>query len=459
MRVLFVTTFVVALGALVSPSSAPAQSNVSFSCSASAVITQVAGASPLNPVTAGVDGQPCQAGTAGLPNTTEALQLNELVTAKTAYAVVDPGGSPPIKSKPVAASGVEDLQLKAGGGPVLGVRGANSSVTGSCAAGVPQFVTESEVASISLGGFPLVLDGAVQPITDALSDSLGALVSVRLNEVVDTPGGGKIVRAAHLKFLALDGSAAPLADIIIAESRMGLNGAACDASQPPNNGNPNDDDDPLNVCPAGSAYYPPGNVCVIASPGGQLTGPGSIIVGPPNSGPGGGTVVRIKEARKRWPKSPCVKGGGPRFVVVGTNGKDRLTGTNRRDRMIGLRGGDRLDGGRKRDCIDGGKGKDGMTGGQGRDRVHGRKGHDFLNGDSKSDRLYGGPGPDYINSGFGADRVFGGKGRDKMNVATAGKRAHVRGGKGFDKVRCNPGDLRGVHRDVERVIVTRKLRG
>jgi hypothetical protein len=46
-----------------------------------------------------------------------------------------------------------------------------------------------------------------------------------------------------------------------------------------------------------------------------------------------------------------------------------------------------------------------------------------------------------------------------MNVATAGKKARVHGGRGFDKVRCNPGDLRGIASDVERIIVTKKVQG
>jgi hypothetical protein len=349
---------------------------------------------------------------------------------------------------------------------VLGVGAARSSIEGSCAGGAASFKTFSEVANISLGGFPLVLDGVVQPITDPLSDALGALVSIRLNETVDRPGGGKAVRAAHIKLFALDGTAAPLADVIIAESILDLNGKACDPNAPPNGGGPTDDGPPP-VCPNGSVYNAAANVCVIPAPGSQtpqnpagvLTGPGTVIVGPPSTGPGGGTVITLKAARKRFPKSKCVHGGGPKYVVIGTKGKDRLTGTNRRDRMLGLGGADRLDGGRKKDCIEGGKGKDGMTGGQQNDRVFGSKGRDFLNGDAGSDRLKGGPGNDYMNAAYGRDRLFGGPGRDKMNVATAGRKARVHGGKGFDKVRANPGDLKGIHRDVERVIITKKVRG
>ena len=473
------------LGVLVLASPAAAADPVSFSCKASAVIATIAGASPVNPITAGGEGKECQNGVTGLPNVGEAVTLEDIVTAKTAYAIVEKGGEPPIKSKPTASAGVEDLALTIGG-PVLGVGAARSSITGSCQNGTPQFETFSEVANISLAGFPLVLDGVVQPITDAVSDGLGALVSVRLNEVEDLPDGGKVVRAAHIKLLALDGSSAPLADIVIAESKLDLNGAACDPSQPPNNGDGDGDDGLPQICPDGAVYDVSRNVCVIAVPGsqtpqnpsGQLTGPGSVIVGPPSSGPSGGTVITLQQARKRFPKAPCVRGGGPRYVLVGTKGRDNLTGTNRRDRMIGRGGKDRLDAGRKADCVQGDKGRDRLSGGQGRDRMYGGKGKDGFNGGQQPDRLYGGKGrdlmsggpgsdlikgntgPDYLNAAYGRDRLYGGPGDDAINAATAGVRQKaIRGGKGFDKVRCNPRDVKNVGRDVERVIVTKKIRG
>jgi hypothetical protein len=297
-----------------------------------------------------------------------------------------------------------------------------------------------------------VLDGVLQPITDGLTNALGALVEVRLNEVVDLPHG-KAVRAARITLVR---GGTPLANVVIAESRIVLNGDTCNPDAPgntPDNGNPGGQG-----CPNGSVYVPASNLCVIAGPSGNTTGPGSVIVGPPGKGPIGGTVITLQEARGKYKRSPCVRGGGLHYVVVGTNGKDHITGTNRRDRILGLRGGDRLDAGKGRDCIDGGKGKDGMTGGQQADRVYGRLGRDFLNGDAGSDLLNGGRGNDYINAAYGADRVFGGKGRDKMNVATAGKAARVHGGSGRDKVRANPGDLPYIH-GVEKIIITHKIKG
>ncbi len=63
----------------------------SFSCTANAVTAQVAGGSVVNPITAGGDGKACQPAIAGLPNVGEAVSLQSIITARTAYAAVDPG--------------------------------------------------------------------------------------------------------------------------------------------------------------------------------------------------------------------------------------------------------------------------------------------------------------------------------------------------------------------------------
>lgn len=428
----------------------------SFACTANAVTAQIAGAPILNPITAGGSGKACQPAIAGLPNTGEALSLGAILKARTAYAVVDPGGDTPPASRPAAAAGIEGLELTLGN-PVLGVGAARSQITASCAGGVAAFKPASEVASITLAGTPIVLDGVVQPITDALTDAVGALVSVRLNEVVQLPGGGAAVRAAHVTLLR-GGTA--LADVIVAESRLELNGAACDKSTgpvPPGTTPP--------ICPNGSVFDAANNVCVIPVPGSQtqtnpvgtITGPGSVVVGPPSKGPSGGTVVTLTVARKKFPTSPCVHGQGPEYVVVGTRKNDRITGTNRKDRIIGRGGRDRIDGGRNHDCVDGGAGRDILTGGQGNDRVFGFGSRDLVNGDAGNDRLSGGQGKDTLNAAYGSDRAYGGRGRDKINVATAGRKATVYGGKGFDKVRCNPREVGRMH-GVERIIVTHRMK-
>lgn len=453
----------VAVTALASAAPAGAQTPATFSCTASAVTSQVGTSPVLNPITAGADGQPCVQGITGLPNTGEALLFGAL-KAETAYALVDPGGNVPATSTPRAAAGIEGLSIGEGNASIM-VDAARSQITASCVNGAPVFTPTSTVAKITIAGTPIELDGPLTQITDALSAALGQIVEIKLNEVVDIPGGGKAVRAARITLLK--GTPAQI-QVIVAESRLATNGDVCSPYNIPTGPvTPPPPQTSAQGCPAGSVYDPVHNVCILPVPGsqtpnnpaGDLGGPGSVIVNQPGQGPVGGTVITLQEARKQFPTSPCIKGGGSLFVIKGTNRKDKITGTNKRDRILGLKGQDRLDSGKARDCVDGGKGRDGMTGGQQGDRLYGRNGRDFLNGDAGTDHLYGGAGSDYINAAYGADRVFGGGGNDKMNVATAGKRARVSGGAGLDKVRCNPGDLRSIRKDVEKVIVTRKIKG
>ena len=441
------------------PPATAAAAPASFTCAASVVTARALDGAPQAPIRAGADGTACRRGASGLQDAGSVLSIGSGIQARTAYAAVDPGGERPASSSPSAKAGVEGLSLAAAGLP-LSVDAARSGLSARCAGGRPVFTPASRVASIRLGNTALVVDGVVQPVTSRLSDALGGVASVRLNEVVDLPGGGKAVRAAHVRVAA---GGRVLADVVIAESRLDLAGAACD----PVAGGGGDEDQPptVRVCPDGSVLDSGRSRCVIAVPGsqtdakpvGDLTGKGSVVVGRPGSGPSGGTVITLAQARKRFPKSRCVKGSGPRYVVVGSKRGDRITGTNRPDRLLGRRGGDRLDGGRGKDCVDGGRGRDILTGGQNNDRVIGGTSRDLVNGDGGTDRLHGGSGNDTLNAAFGADRVFAGAGRDRINVATADRRATVRGGRGFDKVRCNRADLRRI-KGVERIYVTKRKR-
>ena len=465
-RMLGTTAVAVASVFSLAPTAAEAADPVSYSCRASAVTAQVAGGAIDDPVRAGNDSGACSEAVSGLPQTSESLGIDTLATARTAYAAVNPGGAKPISAKPQAVAGVEGLDLAIPG--TLSVGAARSTLSAACVAGQPVYTGRSEVANITLGGQPLVVDGVLQPITDAVTEALGAVVSVRLNEQVDLPSGGKAVRAAHVKLLAGDGSGAPLADVIVAESRLSNNGTVCDPSSPPNSDDPGTDDGPTDdssgICPPGSVLDVSRKLCIIAVPGsqtaanpvGDLSGTGSVVVGKPYEGPKGGRVVALSVARKRY-ASPCVKRkAGPRYVVVGNARGNRVTGTNRGDRILGRGGADFIDGGRGNDCIDGEKGGDKMTGGQGNDHVYGHAGNDAVNGDSNDDRLYGGRGNDSMNAGYGKDWAWGGPGSDAINIATAGPRQHAIGGKGHDVVRMNPEDrVRGA----ERVMRVVRIRG
>lgn len=436
------------LGAAASASAAP---TATWSCRGSAVEVQVASNARLAPVLS--DRTPCADGSTGLPKTAEAVGLAPAVTAQTAYgrtSAQEPTAFPK-DQRTAADAGVEGLQVKLlDGALTIGVDAARSAAGASCVAGVPTFAGTSTVAGLKINGQEVVLDGLLSSIVNPISASpLGAIVQVKLNEKI-TNAQGIIQRAAHVIVLPGVAGGAPLADVVIAESLVGSS-SACDPTATNNNppsgtgvpaaGTDTGNDTLPQVCPDGSSLDRDRGVCVIsaATSGGQ----GVVVVGRPYAGPSGGRVVSLSQARKRY-RSACLKGSGPKFAIIGTNGRDRITGTNRSDRILARGGSDDVGGGRGDDCVDGGTGSDNLSGSIGKDKLYGLSGNDHLNGGPGTDRLSGGSGNDTINAAFGQDRIFGGAGRDYINVATAGKPARVSCGSGPDKVRLNRNERKHV---------------
>jgi hypothetical protein len=410
-----------------------------WSCRGSAVELQIAANSRLAPIVS--DRTPCVTGDTGVPNAGEALGLAPLVTAQTAYARTSakPSNVFPKDQLTGAEAGVEGLEVKLFNGALtIGVDAARSAVTGECVGGAPVINGASTVAKIRVNGQEIVLDGLLSSIVDPISNSpLGGLVQVRLNEQVKD-AAGVTQRAAHVIVLAGEAGSAPLIDLVIAESKL-TSESACDPKAA-NNGGGSGDGLPQ-VCPTGATLDRDRGLCVITAD--RSGGQGVLVVGVPYSGPSGGRVISLVNARKRF-KSACLRGPGPKFATVGTKGRDRITGTNREDRILGLGGNDAIDGGRRNDCVDGGTGGDNLSGGIGNDRAFGMSGKDHLNGGPGTDRLSGGSGNDSINAAFGQDVVSGGSGVDFINVATAGKAARVDCGSGRDKVRVNRNERRRV---------------
>jgi Ca2+-binding RTX toxin-like protein len=437
-------------GSFVGVSSAQA-AKATWSCGADAVTASVAGMNTINPVTA--QRTPCADQTVGLPNVTNAIGLAPTINAKTAYAITSakPATATPITQSVGAAAGVEGLSIQTGGGTVvIGVGAAQSEADAICKDGKAVLSGTSNVADLTINGQTVSLDGLLSSLTDAISKSpLGGLVSVKLNEqVVD--GEKLIQRAAHIKILSAIG-ANPLVDVVVAQSTVSSS-SACDPKADGNGGGTGTGTSgsgtgtsgsgtgtAFTLCPKGATLDTTNGVCII--PASQTGGQGMIVIGRPYTGPAGGTVISLTNARKKY-SSPCLSGPGPKFAVVGTNGKDRITGRNDDDRILGLGGVDSIDGGRGNDCLDGGTGGDSLNGGIGNDRAYGMTGNDHLNGGPGTDRLSAGAGNDSINAGFGADQIIGGSGVDFINVATAGPAARVDCGTGKDVVRMNINEKR-----------------
>ena len=94
-------------------------------------------------------------------------------------------------------------------------------------------------------------------------------------------------------------------------------------------------------------------------------------------------------------------------VIEGTNGDDRLRGTDADDQISGKGGNDRLEGEDGDDVLLGGAGNDRLQGDDGRDRLKGGADDDRLRGDDDSDVLTGGGGSDtfQFDADDGKDRI------------------------------------------------------
>jgi serralysin len=141
------------------------------------------------------------------------------------------------------------------------------------------------------------------------------------------------------------------------------------------------------------------------------------------------------------PASAC--GSRP---LLGTEGKDSLTGGNSADVIVGFGGNDTLNGGGGNDSLSGGSGNDSLAGGSGNDTLSGGPGNDTLDGEAGTDLLLGGDGNDLLhdheNVGLGEadDTLDGGRGNDTFDIRADPFQEHrpvLRDAGGIDTVLTN----------------------
>jgi Ca2+-binding RTX toxin-like protein len=108
-------------------------------------------------------------------------------------------------------------------------------------------------------------------------------------------------------------------------------------------------------------------------------------------------------------------------VIVGSDKKETINGTDGSDMIFGLNGDDTINAGAGNDLvcggnaggvIDGGAGDDTLDGGNGNDTLRGGDGDDILRGGQGNDRLEGGNNDDTLTGGTGTDGFDGGSGAD-----------------------------------------------
>jgi hypothetical protein len=439
--------------ALVAPGGASADNGATWHCrgSAQSVATPIpiAGLSFVEPVVANGqtdNGQPsptdqgavCTNTDAGTPTFAFPPTGQSFASGRSLFAStrVNPSNVPPNAQAVSASAGVTDGSGDSPDGSFKGhVGNAHSFAAATCSGGQPQYTGGSEVDNFSANGQQVPVDGTQNQVVTGINDNSGGQIKIVLNEQIKT-ANSIIQRAVHIKM----GSGVQSFEWIFGESKVSNDGDVCAGQVPPTPG----------TCPAGTTKDEASGFCISTvevartrsgeCPQGSVDQNGTCFVVFPVVGAGetpvGGTLVPLKQLKGG--DARCKKPGfGRDFAIVGTNGPDRITGTNRADRIFGAGGNDRVDGGRAADCIDGGKGKDQLDGGAGSDLVIGGSSRDILNGGTKNDRLYGGSGNDVLNGGSGNDRMFGESGRDKLAGGTGNDT--VWGGSERDYIQPGPG--------------------
>ena len=106
----------------------------------------------------------------------------------------------------------------------------------------------------------------------------------------------------------------------------------------------------------------------------------------------------------------------PKSAIVGTEGNDKLKGSQGNDHIIGLGGNDRLRGHQGDDFLSGGAGRDRLYGGSGNDTLLGGQGNDYLSGGRGNNVLEGGEGNDVLSTRLGSDFLDGGSGHDTARI-------------------------------------------
>ena len=393
-----------------------------------------------------------------------------LCRASAARAVTPSLTSEPTVANPAATPCTTQSQETAGVQPLGGATVTNPKASTQAVAGVLAATASVDGANLSGALLPVSVghvdvsqvvsckDGTSGATGSSTVDGLtiaGTPVSVVGNQVIDQTIAGVRIRTNQVSGDTRQALVVDIGDTeyVLGEARA--SGDACASLVDGIGGGGGAGDELSQVCPNGAHYDVQTNNCVITTAGLEKT----IVIGAPYSGPSGGTLISLAEARQmvkdgKLRDSPCLHGKGPNYVVMASKKSDKVTGSNKSDRMLGLAGNDRLDGGRGNDCVDGGSGTDTISGAQGNDTVIGGSGKDHLNGGQGTDREVGGTGNDTINTGYGADRVDGGSGNDAINAATQGPAATIHAGSGRDTVRINRNERRRVFSG-ERIFVLR----
>jgi Ca2+-binding RTX toxin-like protein len=412
-----VTVLVVGAVTLLSASAATAATNSTtpFGCRASTARVTLGSSTILEPLIANPKTAPCASDNHGLSSVNVTQTGDSFINAGPAEVATDSVYSPSDAVAPGAAavSDVQGVTIPTTSGDISIVGPVESNVDYACVDGNLTSSAQSTLDVIYVNGQKTTLPSPGAPDTI----QLGGGSYIALNEKIQT--------ATSLTERVLEVHLQGLADVVVGEAEVTL--TRTDPCAGTNNNTPPPN---VNACPQGSTLDAALMVCVIKLPGGKI-----IVVGPPFTGPSGGTVEAVSVARKRY-KSPCLNGPGPKYALIATKANARVTGTPHSDRILALGRHERIAGLGGNDCIDGrgatqtiwdGNGKDRIYGGTGKTRigvgngnsmVNGRNGSDWITAGNGNDSIWGGKHASRIDAGLGHDHIYGGPDANRVFVAS-----------------------------------------
>ncbi len=402
---------------LVSAGSAAAADTSSFGCRASAARVGLGSSTVLEPLVANKNGSPCATASDGLNTVSIPSAMSTALTAGPAAVYTFSSSSQPTTTGPVAPgasalASVDGVTIPTSSGSIVIAGPIAAQASYACVNGSLQSSSSSTLTALYINGNKVTLAP-----DQGETISLGGGSYVAANEKLQT--------ADSLTERILDVHLQGIGDVVVGEAGVTKTGDPCagtSSSTPP----------AVNACPTGSSYDAAKQVCEIVLPGGQV-----IVVSRPFEGPTGGSVMAVSVARHLY-KSPCLKGEGPLYAIIGTNKPDRINGTHRSERILGLGGHDRIAGQGGNDCIDAGSGSDRVWGGNGNVRVWGGTGNDRIWTGNGNNYLNGGPGNDLLFTGAGNDRVYAGQGNDRIAVGRGNDRIY--GGSGRKNITAGDGN-------------------
>src|SRR2546423_10303621 len=337
-----VAAAVVTIPLVVLPSLASA-ADPAWTCRASAAYLAAPGQDRIEPLAANATRPDCADDGANLIS-----HSSSGITQINAFAVTtsDPDDHQPAVRTVTASGGADSTSIQSGT-LSISATAARADVTARCVGGQPAYTDSGRVAGATINGQTVSGDEPITQAGDGLNGSpVGGLIRVAFNEVTASPttdGYTVTRRAIHVVVIGPDG--ATLREAVVGEAMAGRSGDVCTARETPPTGG---------SCPAGATYDPATGYCVRVEVVGPVSASGECPSGSSRgeanqcirqvvvssnshsiggSAGAGGPPVALSSIPGAA-KSPCrsLRFGKKLVAIRGTNGRDRVTGTNMSDR-------------------------------------------------------------------------------------------------------------------------------